>query len=668
MELSDPEAANSENQGYPEFSSAHRQYGSLKNVSQPRTMIEDTQFQKAGYRAEIDGLRAIAAMAVLVFHFFPDRLPSGYLGVDLFFVISGYVITNQLQKNLTDNSFSFAEFYKRRIRRILPLTFVVTTVTLFAAAFILLRPDFEAASKSAFATSTFWANIFFWRDGGYFGGADKLKPLLHMWSLAVEEQFYILFPALLWLLVAKFRIGPRLLIAALLGLTLLSFAAYIALIQIGGATPAFFLMPTRAWQFGVGAAIALAVGYGYARKSAAMPAVALVAMLFFLWLPGFDLVSQLGITLGVGAYLLLSGNANVSDRALSSPVMRYLGLRSFSIYLWHWPIVAFMSYAFVGEIPLIWKAGGVVLTFTLSEASYRLVEKPFRYTFSLKGAVGLIAASAAAMIATHLYATGSAKDDLEGRLASQIQTNFRCAISDFVPYGASRACILKQGGPTQNVAIIGNSHAQMYAPAILSQYSDSDKGVTLIPLNSCTPTTSVNVSAGCAKSARTNLDALLADEAIGTVYIGTTYGHEEVVTPDGKPVKDSDESEFAASLIELVDALEGNGKEVRLIGPIAVPGYDFASEMSRKLRFGWVTAKTAQQAFIVPRREHEKKFSNTIQTLVNRLNRSFIRVHNYLCDADHCRFADAGGSYFADSNHLSEYGVAKVSRAFEETN
>ncbi len=631
-------------------------------------MIEDTQFQKPGYRAEIDGLRAIAAMAVLLFHFFPDRLPSGYLGVDLFFVISGYVITNQLQKNLTDSNFSFVEFYSRRIRRILPLTFVVTTITLLAAAIILLRPDFEAVGKSAFATSTFWANIFFWRDGGYFGGADKLKPLLHMWSLAVEEQFYIVFPALLWLLVAKFRIGVRLLIAALLGLTILSFAAYIALIQIGGATPAFFLMPTRAWQFGVGAAVALAVGYGFVGKSAVIPAVALIAMLFFLWLPAFNLISQLGITLGVGAYLLQSGNANASDRALSSPVMRYLGLRSFSIYLWHWPIIAFMSYAFVGEIPLIWKAGGVILTFALSEASYRMVEKPFRYTFSLNAAFGLIAVCAAAMIATYVYTTDSSNNKLEGRLASQIQTNFRCAISDFVPYGASRACILKEGGPTKNVAIIGNSHAQMYAPAILSKYADSDKGVTLIPLNSCTPTISLNVSVGCAKSALTNLDTLLADETIGTVYIGTTYGHDEVVTPDGKSVKDGDERKFVASLIELVDALEASGKDVRLVGPIAVPGYDFASEMSRKLRFGWVTAEMAQQAFIVPRKGHEEKFGNTIQTLENRLNGSLIRVDNYLCDADHCRFADAGGSYFADSNHLSEYGVAKVSKAFEETN
>ena len=205
------------------------------------------------YRVEIDGLRAIAVCFVILFHFFPNLFPIGYLGVDLFFVISGYVITTQLQAKMRDSSFSFANFYTRRIKRILPLTFLVLAVTVSFGSVILLKADFARLIDSAFATATFWANIFFWRDGGYFGDADKLKPLLHMWSLAVEEQFYIVFPAIFWFLIACLKMRPVPLVVSVMVLALLSLGGYLGLNYIGGGSPAFFMMPTRAWQFGFGA-------------------------------------------------------------------------------------------------------------------------------------------------------------------------------------------------------------------------------------------------------------------------------------------------------------------------------------------------------------------------------------------------------------------------------
>jgi peptidoglycan/LPS O-acetylase OafA/YrhL len=631
------------------------------------TTVQNEPFRLVGYRSEIDGLRAVAALAVLLFHFFPDRLPSGYLGVDLFFVISGYVITNLLQKDIEGKTFKFSEFYERRVKRILPLTFVVTTVTLIAASFILLHPDFKAASESAFATSTFWANIYFWRDGGYLGGADKLKPLLHMWSLAVEEQFYIFFPALLWALMTRFRLTAWALIGTLSALALASFAAFIVLIQLGGASPAFFLMPTRVWQFGIGAIVALLVGYNLSGKSAAWSIVALVTLLFFLWLPGISLMSQIGVAVSAGIYLLKSGNGKRVDKLLSSSTMRYLGLRSFSIYLWHWPIAAFLSYAFINDIPLVWKVAGLALTFALSEISFRLIEKPFRYSFQLKASLALICLSGLAMIAASLLALANLKSDLQDRIASQIQTNFRCNINQFVPYGASRACILKEGNSRRNVAIIGNSHAQMYAPTILSQYEQTKEAVTLIPLNSCTPTISLNVSVICAKSARTNLNALLADEEIGIVYIGTTYDHHSLVFADGAKVVDQDGARFAAALIDLVDVIEASGKKVRLIGPIMTPGFDFASEVSRKLRFGWLSEAEAGKLFNVPYLAYQAKFGTTTKMLSDRLGPAFIRPDKYLCDNSNCRFGDSTGSYFADSNHLGDHGVTVVGSAFSQT-
>ncbi len=231
------------------------------------------------YRPEIDGLRAIAASFVVLFHFFPQAFSNGYLGVDLFFVISGYVITAQLQVQMHSGTFRFARFYARRVRRILPLTMVVTAGTMLAGYFLLLKPDFEKLAESAFATSTFWANIYFWRDGGYFGGADKLKPLLHMWSLAVEEQFYIIFPAIVWLFVMRFGMSSRTLIFVIATLVMGSLLTYVVLNAVGGTSPAFFLMPTRAWQFGLGALAAILVAKDLPRTSQTGSLVALLLVL-----------------------------------------------------------------------------------------------------------------------------------------------------------------------------------------------------------------------------------------------------------------------------------------------------------------------------------------------------------------------------------------------------
>jgi len=216
-----------------------------------------------------------------------NEFPVGFLGVDLFFVISGYVITTQLQWQMRENKFSFLGFYTRRVRRILPLTFVVLLTTVIFGYFILLKADFSRLLDSAFATATFWANVFFWRDGGYFGGSDKIKPLLHMWSLAVEEQFYIVFPLTFWVFISLLKMRSIQLLAALTALTLLSLAGYLALEKIGGSSPAFFMMPTRAWQFGFGALAALIIADGWRRDSVTLSTISLVVLIlcFFVTSP-----------------------------------------------------------------------------------------------------------------------------------------------------------------------------------------------------------------------------------------------------------------------------------------------------------------------------------------------------------------------------------------------
>ena len=617
------------------------------------------------YRVEIDGLRAIAVCFVILFHFFPNLFPIGYLGVDLFFVISGYVITTQLQAKMRDSSFSFANFYTRRIKRILPLTFLVLAVTVSFGSVILLKADFARLIDSAFATATFWANIFFWRDGGYFGDADKLKPLLHMWSLAVEEQFYIVFPAIFWFLIACLKMRPVPLVVSVMVLALLSLGGYLGLNYIGGGSPAFFMMPTRAWQFGFGALAALIVADGWRRDRAILSALSLAAVLACFFITASRFPGEIIITFAAVTYLVTTRGAFIADSLLSKKWMVYLGLRSFSLYLWHWPIVAFLGYVFVEDIPLVWKIAGLTLTLLFSEISYWLVEKPFRYHFTLRASIGFIASCCVLVIGMNIFSIARSPDSLSERFAAQTQTNYRCALSDFIAYGASRACIIRENAPQGNVAILGNSHAQMYTEAIGDIYNGTPVGLVLVPLNGCLPTTRLNISTNCAEDALINLNLVLADNSISTVFIGTTYGHDVLVQTDGTIVEDPQGLQFADALIDLVDRLEGNQKTVYLMGPIQVPGFDLPGELSRRLRFGGISEIEVRQALELPRNIFDERFSSTIDALSERLGPNFLRPDTKLCDPEICFLGDANGSFFADSNHLGHHGINTIQPIFD---
>ncbi|MBD9446708.1 acyltransferase [Rhizobium sp. RHZ01] len=205
------------------------------------------------YRAEIDGLRAIAVVPVLFFHAAIYPFSGGYVGVDIFFVISGYLITGILLNEIEQGSFSVVGFYDRRIRRIYPALFATIVVTAIAAAFVLYADDLKDFGQSVIATLTFMSNVLFWHETNYFAPNAEFKPLLHTWSLAVEEQFYVLFPLLLSVLAYR---GRRSQFAVIAILTLISFAAA-DVASLRSPASAFFLLPFRAWELSVGALLAL---------------------------------------------------------------------------------------------------------------------------------------------------------------------------------------------------------------------------------------------------------------------------------------------------------------------------------------------------------------------------------------------------------------------------
>ncbi|HTI71521.1 MAG TPA: acyltransferase family protein [Candidatus Limnocylindria bacterium] len=336
------------------------------------------------YRPDIDGLRAVAIGLVFAFHLlhWPH---GGFIGVDVFFVISGFLITQLLVRDIDGGKFSYAAFWERRVRRITPAVTVVVLLTAIAG-YALFSPDlFASLGKYLAAQAALVANVCFWRVGGYFGDGAEQNPLLHTWSLAIEEQFYLLFP---WFLVVVSRKGRSFRQGAVWVLLLVSFA-YCAWLTPRQTTTAFYLLPTRAWELLVGAVTCFGVSrpravWGQARQAAEVASMAgLVLIVGAAWKLSGETAFP-GVVAAVptlGAALLIYANSwgpTFPARVLALPPAVWVGKISYSLYLWHWPLIVYWGWSPLTQNIPHSKPVIVALAVGLSILSYFLVEQPFR--------------------------------------------------------------------------------------------------------------------------------------------------------------------------------------------------------------------------------------------------------------------------------------------------
>ncbi|OWQ49063.1 hypothetical protein CDL60_04125 [Roseateles noduli] len=362
------------------------------------------------YRSEIDGLRALAVVPVILFHAGFKVFSGGFVGVDVFFVISGYLITTILINEMEAKKFSLLQFYERRARRILPALFLVMLACLPPAWFWLLPQDMRSFSQSLVAVSVFSSNILFWRTSGYFESATELKPLLHTWSLSVEEQYYVLFPLFLML---SWKLGKRwvlgmLVVAALMSLALAQWGAY--------TFPAFayYMLPTRAWELMIGAFVAFYYSNHNIRKHGrrasefgSLLGFALIGYSIFAFndrtpFPGLYAVVP---TLGAALIIIFATPSTLVGRLLSTKPFLWTGLISYSAYLWHQPLLAFARQRSLDNpehgwlLPLL-----ACLTLPLAYLTWRFVERPFRnkHRISRKTVFGLTVVCSAAFFALGL--------------------------------------------------------------------------------------------------------------------------------------------------------------------------------------------------------------------------------------------------------------------------
>jgi peptidoglycan/LPS O-acetylase OafA/YrhL len=429
------------------------------------------------YRSDIDGLRAVAVLGVVIYHAFPKLIPGGFIGVDIFFVISGYLISGILYKGHNSGNFSFGEFYARRIRRLFPALITMLALTMAYGWLILLPDEFRQLGKHVAAGTLFIQNIVFWQESGYFDTAASLKPLLHLWSLAVEEQFYIFFPPIL-LLIWKRKWS----LAAIMGILLLvSLAGNLwASAQAGSAD--FFLTPYRAWEFLGGSLLAWwHYDKGHEeevppyREALSWSGLILLGLGFGFIHTGDPYPGWRALLPVTGTLLLMEGGGSnqgawVNRKILSNPAVVWIGLISYPFYLFHWPALSFVHIV-KGEDPkvgYIFAALGVALLLTI--LTYYFIEKKIRHNKSR----WTVPVMVVAFLITGLLGYVIRQKGIYPRLSGSLLQKYSQASQEhnfFNGFSASKFSnhiwLHEAGGNGSKTLYLGDSHAQQCMPRIL---------------------------------------------------------------------------------------------------------------------------------------------------------------------------------------------------------
>jgi peptidoglycan/LPS O-acetylase OafA/YrhL len=590
---------------------------------------------------------------VLLFHAHVPGLPGGYVGVDIFFVISGYLITGIISREMDQRRFSLLRFYERRARRILPALALMIVVVLAAAAWLYLPGDFEGVPRSALAATLSLSNLYFYATTGYFAGGADTKPLLHTWSLAVEEQFYLAFPLLL-MLVARFLSRWRTAILTVAALASLALSVAMAH-DISGF--AFYLPATRAWELLAGGLLALGavppIRGRIAREGlplAGLGAIACAIILFDRDTP-FPGSAALLPVLGA-ASLLHAAPGTMAGRLLSLPPLRWVGLISYSLYLWHWPVIVFAEYATDTALSGWRAAGAIALAVLLATLSWRVVERPFRDSRNIPtaalfrmagGAITALVALALAMIASGPWASRFSPSVLALAAASGDVSPMRKACHDTALRGAE-PCLLGSDGPPTAI-LWGDSHGVEMAYALSRQTR-----LMQVTTSSCPPVLDWGAAKDrrCATANRATFDMIRADKRLTTVYLAAFWGSGQFADPAA-----------LALLDRTIAALRAQKRAVLIIGAVPPQHFDVPRRLAHLVRAARLDSAAGRDP--APFRSE----TAGLRALFARWQAHGVQLidpMDALCDDRECRIIADGRPLYFDSHHLSVTGARYVLR------
>jgi len=652
------------------------------------------------YRKDIDGLRAVAVLVVVFFHAKLPGFSGGFVGVDVFFVISGFLITALIAEDYRAGRFTFATFYFRRIKRIVPALLCVYVGSTLLAAVLMLPSDMAEFAKSLTASATFVSNHFFYGLAGYFGGPSDLKPLLHTWSLSIEEQFYLVWPAVFLLLsrVGYLRLSSFVWIASAVSL------AASAVMVAFHREAAFFLAPYRAWELLLGAWLALlsprlAINARNAQLCATAGLTMIIASIVLLdERQSFPGLLALPACLGT-ALLILAGLGQqlpTVTRLLSIKPAVAIGLVSYSLYLWHWPILAFARYNL--DRPLRWSELIILLAVSLlaAAATYRYVEQPARRIsfvhVPLVVGAGVLSLAAIALIGQQIDKSRGWTFNLDPEIRrldmiSRSENVYRGACSG--PKNIFRddeACTF--GRPrtlgSYDIAIFGDSYADHYTPAMNLLAKEAGLSGRQITVGGClallgyyeiispyaTEASCRALREAMLRFAQGNSRLQIAVLAHHwSIYTGTELYSDEGHQPFYLLASSQDERSeqrslqvFRDSLEKTIDFFEGRGVHVLLLGEVPPLGRDPMKCVAAGIKGGLDTHACRR-----PVAEVRQRLAAMNQLLSDVAHRrrgvSFYSPVGAMCDETSCSPIVDGVYMYRDSGHLNRIGAEHLSHS-----
>jgi peptidoglycan/LPS O-acetylase OafA/YrhL len=632
------------------------------------------------HRPDIDGLRAIAVIPVVLFHAGVLHVAGGYVGVDVFFVISGFLITGILLEDIRKDRFSIANFYERRARRILPALFVVLFFSSLAAYKLLMPNDAHDYGRSLIATLAFASNVAFSREMGYFDGPAELKPLLHTWSLAVEEQFYIVYPLFLFLVTRFFRKRYATAIGSMLILSL----SYSIWRVHTAPTTSFYLAATRAWELLIGGLLAIPcipkLRHKWSANLLGLLGLGLIAYGVFAFSAATPFPGTNALFPCVGAALIVYSGMEadtVTGRLFSVRPMVFVGLISYSLYLWHWVIIVFTKHYVDGPLTGLDTVAVIVASFLAAYLTWQFVENPFRG----RGAIGTRTwiFSGAALIALLFAVFGAgamATDGFPGRFSGEARFLLNARDDFWKKRDAcdEKMCRVGVSSTPETFILWGDSHAGALAP-VFERLALTDNLAGAVAFHSgCAPLLELkrygvkpqdctefgNSVIGYIKTHHIRNVFLHGRWGLYTEAVRPEQGPPALLTPDLRP--EENYAEFEKLVRSTLAELRSLDVNVVIIASVPEVGKDVPTTLA-------LVAMSGKPMKLAPRRdEFIKRQARAFQVLrsaANDYSAQIVYPHETLCDSSECAVVKEQWPLYSDDDHLSVHGAMDLSPMLE---